>query len=356
MTEDRYDYIDIAKGLGILMVVWAHIMITGWTHQLFYAFHMPLFFLLSGLLFQKEKYPSFGKFVVRRAKRLLVPYVVYSVVTWAIWAVFRNMRHDEVDSYLTPLLQTFIAQGSGAYLVHNSALWFVPCLFLVEILYFFLCRLGTGWCLLGCFACAATCFVLGFIYGDEWWLLLPWNADAALIALPFYCIGNILTKEIGHDKLTASMRNNRVGWLLVFALLTVPLFWSALFFGECSMGSSSYQCPAWVFMLRAFLGCGWLVCLSLLLSTFDWRNRFTSAPIKYIKWAGINSLDIMCLHIPIKGISMIGVAKALHLTIDDVSFNELYSALAFVPTMLLLWLAIRLFPVSKITQIIAFSR
>jgi len=53
MSAVRYDYIDIAKGLGILMVVWAHIMITGWTHQFIYAFHMPLFFLLSGMLFKR---------------------------------------------------------------------------------------------------------------------------------------------------------------------------------------------------------------------------------------------------------------------------------------------------------------
>ena len=350
MTPARYDYIDIAKGLGILVVVWAHIMITGWTHQLFYAFHMPLFFFLSGMLFQKEKYRSFGRFVTKRAKRLLVPYVIYSVVTWVFWAVFRYVRHDEVDSYLMPLLQTFIAQGSGAYIVHNSALWFVPCLFLVEILYFFLCRLGTWWCLLGCFACASMSFVFGSIYGNGWWLLLPWNADAALIALPFYCIGNMLAKEIGHDRLTASVKNNQAGWLLAFAILTVPLFWSALSFGECSMGSSSYQCPAWVFMIRAFLGCGWLVCLSLLIGASHWRNKFVSAPVSYLKWAGINSLDIMCLHIPVKGVCMIGVAMALHITVDDVGSHELYSALAFVPTMLILWLIIRLFPVSKMTQ------
>lgn len=355
MTGERYDYIDIAKGLGILMVVWAHIMITGWTHQFIYAFHMPLFFLLSGMLFQKEKYPSLCSFVARRAKRLLVPYLVYSVVTWAIWAVFRYMRHDEVDSYLMPLLQTFIAQGSGAYMVHNSALWFVPCLFLVEILYFVICRLGNWWGLLICLMCAVLSFSLEAIFGDDWWFLLPWNGDAALIALPFYGIGHIMARKIGLARMMLSVKENKLLWLFGCTIMMLPLLWSALSYGECSMGSSSYQCPAWVFMLRAFLGCCWLIGISLLISQLHFQKHLACLPVKYLKWAGINSLDIMCLHIPVKGVCMIVVAMVLFLTIDDVGSNELYSAMAFVLTMFVVWLAIRIFPVSKMTQKVAFN-
>lgn len=354
MSAVRYDYIDIAKGLGILMVVWAHIMITGWTHQFIYAFHMPLFFFLSGMLFQKEKYLSFGSFVVRRSKRLLVPYVVYSVLTWAFWAVFRYLRHDEVDSYLMPLLQTFYAQGSGAFMVHNSALWFVPCLFLVEILYFFFCRLGQWWCVAVCFAAAFLSFMLGTAFDDNWWLTPPCNADAALIALPFYCIGNMLNTGIGHSKMVTSVKENKGTWLLVCAVMTIPLFWSATSFGECSMGSSSYQCPGWVFLLRALLGCGWLVCLSLLISVTPRCSRMVAAPMNYTKWAGVNSLDIMCLHIPVKGVCMIGVAMVLYMSVDDVGSHELYSALAFVLTMLVVWLIIKFFPVSMMTQKLSF--
>lgn len=354
MRAVRYDYIDIAKGLGILMVVWAHIMITGGTHQLIYAFHMPLFFLLSGMLFKKEKYASFGSFVAHRAKRLLVPYVVYSVLTWAFWAAFRYLRHDEVDSYLMPLLQTFIAQGSGAFMVHNSALWFVPCLFLTEMLYFILYGMGKWGCLIGCFGGAALSFMLGGVFGDRWWFLLPWNADAALIALPFYCIGNMLSTEMGHGKMVTAVQENKSAWLLACAIITIPLFWSATSFGECSMGSSSYQCQPWVFMLRAFLGCGWLVCLSLLISAMPRLNKIWSVPVNYLKWAGINSLDIMCLHIPVKGVCMIGVAMVLQTTVDAVGSHESFSALPFILTMMIVWMVIRLFPVGRITQNLDF--
>lgn len=59
----RYEYIDIAKGIGILLVVWAHILLVGVSHRVIYAFHMPLFFMISGMLFRREKYNNFCDFL-----------------------------------------------------------------------------------------------------------------------------------------------------------------------------------------------------------------------------------------------------------------------------------------------------
>ena len=349
MTQNRFDYIDIAKGLGILMVVWAHIMVTGWSHRLIYAFHMPLFFFLSGMLFQRHKYPSLISFVGRRAKRLLLPYVIYSVATWCMWAVFRYFRGEEVG-YLASLMQTFIAQGSGAFFAHNSALWFIPCLFLVEILYFFICRLGDFWSVLVCFAAAAGSFILGHVFGNDYWFTPPWNADAALIALPFYAVGNVLVRRVTHVRMVEMVKNDRLLTCLVWVVLTVVLFRSAMAFNECSMGSSSYQCSGWVFVLRAFIGIVWLVILSLMMSVIKIHNGLYTTVIKYLKWAGIKSLDIMCLHIPLKGICMIVVAVALHITVGVVENNALYSLCAFIMTMIGCWIAIRFIvqPISRI--------
>lgn len=333
MTQKRFDYIDIAKGLGILMVVWAHILLTGWSHRFIYAFHMPLFFFLSGMLFQRQKYPSFMNFVAHRAKRLLLPYVIYSVVTWCMWAVFQYLRHGDVTSYVMPLLQTFIAQGSGAFIAHNSALWFIPCLFLVEILYFFISRLGDVGGGLLCFALACASFVLGYIFGNDYWLTPPWNADAALVALPFYAVGNVLVKRVSHSRMVESVNNNKWLTCLVWLGLTAALLWSALAFNECSMGSSSYQCGGLIFIPRAFLGIVWLIMFALLLSTIQEYNLLNKVVTKNLKWAGVKSLDIMCLHIPLKGICMIVVAVALHITVAAVENNALYSLCAFIMTM-----------------------
>lgn len=121
-------------------------------------------------------------------------------------------------------------------------------------------------------------------------------------------------------------------------------------FGECSMGSSSYQCNGLIFLLRAFLGCLWLVLLAIFIGNTQNINKIVSIPINYLKWAGVKSLDIMCLHIPLKGICMIVVAKVLHSTVDDVSNNWLLSLCAFILTMIGCWLIIK-FVVQRICKI-----
>lgn len=350
MTRHRFDYLDLARGIGILMVVWAHILVTGWTHEMIYSFHMPLFFFLSGMLFKREKYNSFYNFLIHRGKRLFVPYIMYSVVTWLFWALFRFIRHDEVESYLMPLLQTFIAQGSGAFIVHNSALWFIPCLFLTEIMYFFISRIGNIWSIIVSFCLAGLSFMLGHLYGDAYWYLLPWNADAALIALPFYATGNVLIKNISHEKLNILVTNRRVLSIITLVCLTFILYFSATLFGECSMGSSSYNCNGIIFLLRAFLGCAWIIIISLLLGNITSDIIISRVTINYLKWAGRKSLDIMCIHIPLKGICMILVAYFLHTSVGYISKNLPFSSLAFIITMIACWFIIR-FVIENISKI-----
>lgn len=342
MIKQRFDYIDIARGLGILMVVWAHIMLVGWTHRMIYAFHMPLFFFLSGMVFNRGRYNGFKDFISHRAKRLFLPYAIYSVVTWAFWATFRYVRHDDVDSFFMPLLQTFIAQGSGAFMVHNSALWFIPCLFLTEIIYYFVSRLGHLWSIVISFGLATLSFILGYIFGDDYWFLLPWNADAALIALPFYAVGNLLIKSFSHEELIKSAASHWIYYLIASIVMMALLYWSATSFGECSMGSSSYQCSAWIFIPRAFLGIAWLIAISLLLGIVKRPKLVASTIIKYTKWAGRKSLDIMCLHIPLKGVCMIAIANALHVTVDQVSSQYVLSFMSIVLTMLISWMIIKI--------------
>ena len=340
MTTTRYDFLDIAKGLGILAVVWAHIMLVGWSHRLCYAFHMPVFFLMAGMLFRKDKYKTFVEFVRKRAKRLFVPYLLYSLATWVLWVAFRLVRGDSVASYWMPLLQTFIAQGSGAYIVHNSALWFIPCLFAVEIMYFFVGRLKAGFALLVSFALAALSFVLGHRFGKTWWFMLPWNFDAALIAMPFYCVGNVFVIRFPLEKTVSYVHEHKWGAFGLWVLLTVLLVFGTMKFGTCSMGSSSYNCSGWIFILRAFVGCGALLVFSLLLSVSLKNCRIHQKAMTGIKWLGQNSLDVMCTHIPIKGLFVILVAALWHVSQDAVSSTMSLSLVVFAATMLVVVLVV----------------
>jgi fucose 4-O-acetylase-like acetyltransferase len=52
----RLHYIDIAKGIGIILVVVGHTSTPLYLHNIIYQFHMPLFFILSGLFLFYQVY------------------------------------------------------------------------------------------------------------------------------------------------------------------------------------------------------------------------------------------------------------------------------------------------------------
>lgn len=73
MTE-RYSILDSARVLGAFLVVFAHLFATYSYERLFiYAFHMPFFFLVSGML---HKYN--GKIqTIKYCKKILIPAALY---------------------------------------------------------------------------------------------------------------------------------------------------------------------------------------------------------------------------------------------------------------------------------------
>ena len=90
--QKRVLYIDIAKGIGILLVVLAHNDLSGYhpyLHRLIYAFHMPLFFFLSGIFFKPER--KFKELFKRRFDGLIKPLIFVILLIYGISVFFRKM-------------------------------------------------------------------------------------------------------------------------------------------------------------------------------------------------------------------------------------------------------------------------
>lgn len=90
----RIQWLDLAKARGIIFVCYGHLRKgegeSVWLHALdssisfVYLFHMPLFFLLSGLTVSTRR--NWRDFVITKAKRLLIPYLIAS-----FRAIFRGL-------------------------------------------------------------------------------------------------------------------------------------------------------------------------------------------------------------------------------------------------------------------------
>jgi fucose 4-O-acetylase-like acetyltransferase len=138
--ENRLAWVDVARGIGIILVVYAHVLRahlpvakgTGWaaTHDhVIYAFHMPLFFVLSGLFLWNSVGKGRQQFVSSRWWQMIWPYLFWSAITAAIEMVMSRFVnspmtwHEVMMIPLQPIEQYWFLY---ALLIHQlviAALW-----------------------------------------------------------------------------------------------------------------------------------------------------------------------------------------------------------------------------------------
>lgn len=332
MNKDRIEYIDIAKGIGMLAVIFGHIMLSGNGFVLAYAFDMPLFIFLSGLVFNKEKYPKFKTFVISRSKSLLLPYVIFSVVTWALWAALSYVTHKDVISYFNPLLQTVIAQGSGQYFVHNYPLWFPTFLFLLEIIYYFVCKTPKIINTIICILLAVVGFFM--IQPNDFFdfTLLPWSIEAVLRAIIFYALGNMFTSKFGTQKISAFINGKKVIAFIVWITSTALFVICAIYNGAVSIGSNIYGKSNILFYIVSVFGIISAILCSAFLEYINKRHSFKA--LSFIKWIGRNSFFFMAIHKPVSGIVNLVLVFMesrfnLHF-LSNISYNYIPSIISWV--------------------------
>lgn len=148
-TDKRIDWIDIAKGIGILLVIIGHSfrdemieesVICSFIYNFIYKFHMPLFFTLSGFLLGKslKKDYSTKQMLLKKVRTLLIPFAAYGIL---IYVVFRIMYElpvvGDVLNGSSYGLVSFVnycvlsLQSTNPYAFH---LWYLFVLFILETL------------------------------------------------------------------------------------------------------------------------------------------------------------------------------------------------------------------------------
>ena len=135
VAEKRVEYVDIAKGIGITLVVMAHndfALISPFAHKLIYSFHMPMFFFMSGMFFKPDI--PFWTFVSQRFHRILRPFLFMILFIFFMSISFSKVSILEASRRLVKAMY-----GSGQYLDWVQ-LWFLPHLFVVSLFAYFFVR------------------------------------------------------------------------------------------------------------------------------------------------------------------------------------------------------------------------
>ena len=270
-AEDRTFWIDVAKTIGIFLIVFSHFDQSGFTESFLWSFHVPLFFFISGYL---TKPRSDREFLGGLARRLVLPYLYVYAVIVLLTAVARS--DYDVHSIMRALAGVVYGTHSYPWFA-NDALWFLPSLITVEVLYAFCVRR---------FALSYLLFLaVSYTLYREHHLDLIFSIDLSLLGLNYYLAG-VLAKRFDVFRLIAARR----GRLTVVAVLGAACTAAA-----ASVGNVWYAGDHYALSLGAALaGILMVISASMLGTSVFGTHRYARAFFAFIS---ANTLFIFCFHV-----------------------------------------------------------
>lgn len=133
--------IDYLKGIGIFFVLMGHIIPTeGVTYAFIFNFHMELFFAIAGFLSFYSQQMNFKSYCFKKIKSLLIPYYILCCFSFLFITVV-NIHHLNYINW-QKILRIMIFD-SNALRNFNLLLWFLPHLFYVYLLLYWIKKLST---------------------------------------------------------------------------------------------------------------------------------------------------------------------------------------------------------------------
>lgn len=210
---ERKEYIDVARGIAIILMVLGHLGLKNPLTQIIYSFHMPLFFVIAGMTISiDQKLPVY---INKRIIRIIVPYLLFAFI-------FSIPDFEAWVNVLYGSRNTISLAGS------STPLWFLPCLFCADIIFQLVLRLhkngrGTSKYILIVGNNIILAIVGALLQKLDFTKVLgmPFSLDIALLALPFICFGWLI-KEMA--TIESKSRACLISIGLVAALLVVVLY------------------------------------------------------------------------------------------------------------------------------------
>lgn len=276
-TKKRIEWIDLAKGFCIALVVLSHIaefLSTDYPLSVqAKSFRMPLYFILSGLFF--KEYDGFMGFLKRKTNKLLIPFVFFTLFTGFL--PYFVLNFDIIQP-----ISLFFHKG---IIVLNEPIWFLMCLFEVNLLFYCMqwlsAKISAKYNLFIVIGLSLVLGIIGLILGARHIDLLFYT-DTALTALPLFAFGWWLFRHTNFTKCP-------INWIRDLAIIIVCAI-IVYFFAEPVIWFSNNMPPTrlWSVYLCGVSGTIMILLISKLL---------TYVPL--ISYWGRYSIIVLCTHCPV---------------------------------------------------------
>ena len=313
---------DIAKGIGILLVLQVHIFDYPKWYQIIMAITgvwlMPFFFTLSGYYYRPGARTP-GACIRRRAVQLLKPYFIYSVGIWIITTVynlivstasFGSTLWECAKQYLTFLFSrnslVLVGLAEKGRMGTPSSLpisftsvtvpfWFVAMMFFADVVFFLI----ADWTLAKMkrfISVSSGLILLSFLLNilvDHIGFGLPWNIQNVPMATALMLVGAMF----GHSKVL-SKEFTTPKWMVINSLVAVGIIaliqWQFRGAGSFSAGIFIYFGAVEIFpcVLLGIVSPFMIVSFSRLIEKIPVLN-------KALIWVGFRTLPILLVHMVI---------------------------------------------------------
>lgn len=281
-VKERVQWVDIAKGFGILTVVLGHLKTPDFLFWFIYAFHMPLFVLLSGMFFNKKK-------VFKNISRLLICHLSMGLITSAVYTA---VKQYSIVWFFKNIVNILLGGSAPDFRLDNApALWFFTSLAVIELLALLKSRLESKLNAMK-YLFAPICLLLALILAkcglNKY---IPFNVVPALFLFPFYNIGIVInSSQMAKSSLKRLQNNNPAINILVCILFAGITFAISHFNGLVNIYRSDYGMSIVLYYFGSMAGSAMVIIFSMTIS------RFKFFALDYLKWLGKNTVITMSIH------------------------------------------------------------
>lgn len=265
--KQRIDYLDIAKGIGIIMVVWAHA--GGPFSRYIYQMHMPYFFLISGLLYSSNA--SLKEYTLKKVKSLYIPFAFWNILFYTVKSVRHGVAASSIFRTVVDIALTLSKDGQ-----YFGATWFLGALFVVSIIYkaFDILIKESKYKDYLMLVLSGTFCVIAFN------ITFPHMLSRTIICGFFFALG-VFTKR---------HRSELQGFdCFGTALACGCLFLIIAHYGSANMGANQYKFP-FLFIVGALMAS---YAILYLCKEFDLRVKILMPVKKFLMYLGKHSIDIV---------------------------------------------------------------
>lgn len=225
-TRGRIEFVDLAKGFCIILVVVIHIFVfyqVPWPsgiNKFFRILCIPSFFFLSGCFF--KTYGGGVNFIKKKTNQLLIPFVFWYIILSVALSIFLYKSYGvvlekAVNFEIIPALTEFITRENFP----NSPIWFLLCLFEMNVLFYFCLLIADYWKSHQYMVLIGLAIIIGYIglFLSLLKINLPMFIDSSMTLLPFFACGYFMNKNI--NLLQPNKSDKYTGLIIILSFVLV---------------------------------------------------------------------------------------------------------------------------------------